>query len=663
MPAAMVFTTVRTILAFLVIVGFPSFSAEAQPGTELIAGAKWEFPGLAGPIVALHAPLGNPNFLALASNGDLLIADVGNNIVLRLSADGTLRVVAGNGMQAYSGDGGPATDASLVNPVAIGVDNEGNFYIEDFGEANLMADPVCGIRRVSPDGTISTIASGAATCGTQFIPGIGFTVDPAGNPVVADEHFVRRINADGSSTTIAGSGSDASVCDGGDGANLTPSPIGDGGPATSAALSPGAIAYDSAGNLYIAETLHARIRKVDANGIISTIAGLGSDCPINHSPDGANASSAKIDNAGGLTFGPDGVLYFNEGLHVRTVTNGTLGTALTKPLLLLPGHTPAPTGMAIDRSGALVLTQGDRVVRATSINSTEIIAGNGLFRSGGDDGPARLATVYDVMGIAADAAGNVYFTERDGNRVRKLSSDGVVSTIAGTGIGGCSDGGPAVSAQLFLPYSIAADVSGGLYIAACDAVLHITPDGVMTAISQGLTSDVALDPQGNLYVATLGRVVRISPNGQTTPIAGTGIPGANPPGVGESALHATLSPSSVAVDPAGNLYLADQITQSIWVVNPSGTITSKYADLNATRLITDATGKLYAIGVDYRIYRVQPGRVSPIDGLANVVALAAGPDNTLLIVRQRLDEDPLHADSEISAVTVSDRRPVRRVIH
>jgi hypothetical protein len=121
---------------------------------------------------------------------------------------------------------------------------------------------------VSQDGTISTIATGAAICGTQRTPGIGFTVDPAGNPVVADQHFVRRINADGSSTTIAGSGSDASVCDMGNSANPTQSPIGDGGLATSAALSPGPIAYDSAGNLYIGETIHARIRKVDTTGII-----------------------------------------------------------------------------------------------------------------------------------------------------------------------------------------------------------------------------------------------------------------------------------------------------------------------------------------------------------------------------------------------------------
>ncbi len=161
----MVSAHMRASFAYFVITLFSSICAQGQQGIELIAGANWEFPGLAGPIAALQAPLGQPGSLALANNGDLLIADVGNNIVLRLSADGTLRVVAGNGEQAYSGDGGPATAASLINPAAIAVDKAGNIYIEDFGKANLMMlNPICGIRRVSSDGATSTIAAGAAIC-------------------------------------------------------------------------------------------------------------------------------------------------------------------------------------------------------------------------------------------------------------------------------------------------------------------------------------------------------------------------------------------------------------------------------------------------------------------------------------------------------------------
>jgi hypothetical protein len=158
----------RTIVPCFLILASASFGGKAQQRNELIAGARWEFPGLAGPIAALQSPLGAPNSLALANSGDLLIADEGNNVVLRLSADGTLRVVAGNGTQVYSGDGGPATAASLINPAAIAVDTAGNIYIEDFGKANSEADPVCGIRRVSPDGAISTIAAGPAVAVASF---------------------------------------------------------------------------------------------------------------------------------------------------------------------------------------------------------------------------------------------------------------------------------------------------------------------------------------------------------------------------------------------------------------------------------------------------------------------------------------------------------------
>src|SRR5579862_5234309 len=105
------------------------------------------------------------------------------------------------------------------------------------------------------------------------------------------------------------------------------------------------------------------------------------------------------------------------------------------PIPLVSGNSTA-VGIAIDRSGALLPTMGDRVVRATSTNSTQIIARNGFFRSTGDDGVAQDAPVYDMMGKSADAAGNVYLAERDGNRIRKVSSAGVISTTAGTGTGG-----------------------------------------------------------------------------------------------------------------------------------------------------------------------------------------------------------------------------------
>jgi hypothetical protein len=192
-------------------------------------------------------------------------------------------------------------------------------------------------------------------------------------------------------------------------------------------------------------------------------------------------------------------------------------------------------------------------------------------------------------------------------------------------------------------------------------VQHITPDGVIISVSQTLSSDVELDPQGNLYVAQfLGVVVRISPDGQTTPVAGSGIPDGNQPEVGEPALNATMGPSGTAVDREGNVHIADQLARSIWIVNSSGIIISRYADLDATRLVLDSAGNLFAIGTDSRVYRVQPGKAFPIDGLTDVVALAVGADNRLLIAQEMLNRDPLRTDSEIRDVGVAKRRPARR---
>jgi trimeric autotransporter adhesin len=308
------------IACFIILISISS-TATAQQRTELVAGSKWLFPGLAGPIAALEAPLGAPNSLAVASNGDLLIADWANNLVLRLASDGTLRVIAGNGIQGLSGDGGPATAAS-VNPASIALDHDGNLYIADFLQETLGAEPICRIRKLDPNGTISTVALACVA------PRSGFTVDPAGNPVVADEHYVRRYNGDGSVTVIAGSGNDAYQC----GADGTPNPsaIGDGGLATAAAISPGVIVYDSAGNLYIGETIHPRIRKVNSNGVITTVAGLG--CSGIESPDGSAAATATIGYAGGFAVDPSGALYFLEGAGVRRIANGILDTALNQTL-------------------------------------------------------------------------------------------------------------------------------------------------------------------------------------------------------------------------------------------------------------------------------------------------------------------------------------------
>src|SRR5689334_14465330 len=212
---------------------------------------------------ALQAPLGNNlSGFAFDPDGNLLAADPDNNVVVRINQNGILSVVAGNGILGYSGDGGPATSASLGLPYAVAVDSSGNIYISEF--VNNV------IRKVTTAGIISTIAGGGqndpgdggpatqAKIGTGF----GIAVDGSGNVLIAEalQNRIRKIDTSGVITTIAGTGQGGFS--------------GDGGPATAAMLRfPEGISVDAQGAILISDTSNGRVRKITADGIIKTAAG------------------------------------------------------------------------------------------------------------------------------------------------------------------------------------------------------------------------------------------------------------------------------------------------------------------------------------------------------------------------------------------------------
>lgn len=236
------------------------------------------FSGDGGP--AISAEFDNPIGLALDSEGNIYIADPGNNRVREVTPSGIITTVAGNGQMAFSGDGGVATNAALNGPGRISTDAQGNLYIDDGGNNR--------IRKVVPVGTITTIAGngeagysgdgGQATQAALNLPEASAT-DAAGNLYFADTYNnrIRKITTDGIITTVAGNGQ--------------PGYAGDGGAATSAFLNnPTGIALDALGNLLIADQANDVIRKV-TNGIISTIAGNGN---AGYSGDGGTATLAEL---------------------------------------------------------------------------------------------------------------------------------------------------------------------------------------------------------------------------------------------------------------------------------------------------------------------------------------------------------------------------------
>ena len=264
------------------------------------------------------------------------------------------------------------------------------------------------------NGTIATVAGGAsgvaavdggpAIAGTLGQP-TAVAVDPTGAIYFSDTArlVVRRIAPDGVITTVAGTGRRGDS--------------GDGGPATAATFkSPAGLVFDAAGNLYVADMAAGRIRKIDTAGIISTFAGNGTSAS---SGNGGPATSAEV-NAGQLSIGPDGSLYFDDSNNFRTI-----GT--------------------------------DGIIRA--------FAGTGVAGYSGDGGPAVDATLGEVNGAAVDAAGNVYLGDAGGHRIRKVDTSGTITTFAGTGqLGHAGDGGPATEATFDYPASLALDSAGDLYV-------------------------------------------------------------------------------------------------------------------------------------------------------------------------------------------------------
>jgi len=310
------------------------------------------FSGDGGP--ATQATLNYPGGIAVAADGSLYVADFYNHRIRRVHPNGIITTVAGSGTIGYDGDGGSATQAMLSYPYNIAVAADGSLYINDLGNAR--------IRRVAPNGIISTIAGNGA---------IGYS--------------------------------------------------GDGGSATQAALNyPYGIAVATDGSLYINELLKTRIRRLGPDGIITTVAGNGIS---GFSGDGGPATQASLNGPNtGIAVAADGSLYISDSANNRIRQVGT---------------------------GGIITT----------------VAGNGIRGFSGDGGPATQASLNYPTGIAVGADSSIYISDNGNKRIRRVAPNGVISTVVGNGTSGFSgDGGPASQAQLSSPYGIAAALDGNLYI-------------------------------------------------------------------------------------------------------------------------------------------------------------------------------------------------------
>ena len=617
---------VRVSLGFLLLSG----AAVAQQYViSTIAGGAPP----ATPVAAVNTSIGQPYGVATDSSGSVYFISL--NCVFKVDSNGVLTRVAGNSRPGYSGDGGPATSAQLtltayLEPKGVALDGSGNLYIADEGNQR--------IRKVSPNGIITTVAGGGTNglgdggpaTSAQLKTPTGVAVDGSGNLYIVDYNTVsvRKVSPGGIITTVAGNGTNGYS--------------GDGGPATSAEFSfPFGVAVDGFGNLYIADSLNSRIRKVSPSGTITTVAGNGT---FGYSGDGGLATAAQLDNPYGVTLDASGNLYIADQSNQRirkvsptgiitTVAGGSYtGPGLGDGGLATSAQLTYPYGAAVDGSGNLYIadTYDRRIRRVSPSGIITTVAGNGaggFYGMGGysgDGGPATSAELNGPEDVAADGSGNLYVVDSRNNCIRKVSPSGTITTVAGNGTAGYSgDGGLATSAQLSNPYGVAADLSGNLYIADTgnNRSRRVSINGIITTVAGNGTSgysgdgglatsaelnnpvDVAADGSGNLYIADSFRVRKVSPAGIITTVAGNG--GVGSSGDGGPATSAQLTPRSVAVDGSGNLYIADLNDHSIRKVSPGGTITTVATPSSSFGLAVDGSGNLY-IASNYSVLKVPP---------------------------------------------------------
>ena len=560
----------------------PAGSDEPVSSYEIDTLAGLRVSGDEGP--AVEAWLDFPDDVAVDSAGNIYIADRDDHRIRKVDATGTITTIAGNGVQGFAGDGGPAVEAQLSSPQAVAVDGTGNLYIADTFNYR--------IRKVDSTGTITTVAGngefgfagdGGPASQAQLGEPEGVALDGVGNVYIADtfNYRIRKVDSTGTITTIAGTGE----------AGFS----GDGGPASQAQFRrPWDVAVDGAGNVYIADFEDHRIRKIDAAGTITTIAGPG---------DGGPASQVRVSYPSGVAVDGAGNLYFesNGGIYKRDAA-GTI-TAITGDRAgfagdggpALQAHFRYPSGLAVDGTGNVYIadSQNRRIRKVDTAGTIATIAGRTFS---GDGGSATGAQTSYPLGVAVDGLGNLYIADTENHRIRKVDAAGTITTVAGTGESGFSgDGGPATGARIDQPQAVAVDGLGNLYIATAHLgrIRKVDAAGTITTVAgtgeSGFSGDggpaveaefrelhgVAVDGLGNLYIADRNnqRIRKVDSAGTVTTVAGNG--GRGFAGDGGPASQAQLSePEGVAVDGAGNLYITDSFNHRIRKVDLTGTIST-----------------------------------------------------------------------------------------
>lgn len=572
-------------------------------GAAQSASAQWVLQTVAGGGAPEGSPATNtpmiPQAVALDGAGHLFIADYINSRVWQVDlTTGATTTAAGTGTAGFDGDG-PATSRMLNTPGGVAADGSGHLFIADTGNHRIrQVDLATGVMTtIAGTGTPGFNGDGPATSQNLNNP-FGVAVDGAGLLFIGDtlNYRIRQVDlGTGAMTTVAGTG--------------TPGFNGD-GPATSRHLrTASGVAVDGSGLLFIADTFNHRVRQVDlATGTMTTVAGTGT---AGFDGDGtatlkrlSSPADVAVDGAEHLIISDSGTSRIRQvdlatGTMTTVAGTGTFGYNGDGPATAR--HLNEPIGVAANAAGQVFIADSDnfRVALVDLPTATMTTVAGTRSPTFDGDGPATERRLNLPFGVAADAAGHLFVSDMQHARVRQIDlTTGTMTTVAGTGIHGFDGDGTATARRLNFPRGVAADGTGLLFIAdSGNAVIRqvdlstgamtivagnaafgpgYNGDGPATARYLYNPSGVAVDGAGQLFIAdTFNHLVRQVDlaTGSMTTVAGTTTQGFN--GDGPATLRQLNTPAGVAVDGAGHLFIADTGNQRIRQVDlATGTMTT-----------------------------------------------------------------------------------------
>ena len=435
-------------------------------------------------ITATTSQLNKPVDAFVSAAGDVYISDTGNSRVRMIDhTTGLIQTLAGTGIGGFDPDGAAATSTRISGPFGVALDLSGNLIFADSGNNR--------IRKIS-SGIVSTIAGtgvggysgdGALATSAQIAYPRYLRVDSAGNIVIADasNNRVRKIDTSGIITTIIGNGSAISN-------------TGDGGQASTARFwGPQQIFSTSSGDTYIADSGNNSIRRINQFGIVSTVAGAGPNRGGDYG-EGGSATSAGLNGPNAVAMTPDGTLYVgdNNSFKLKKVVNGIITTVASNISV---------DRLSVDTANNVYVSGDCKITRYNSAGVSTVFAGTGSCGAAGDNGPATSAPINNPRELVFDSNGNAFFGDNGNRKVRMITTDGIIRTVAGGG-GLSGSNIPATSANLNGVRGLFVDSANNIYFDDWTAIKKFTVGGPLVHVLNppanggGLTAN-----NGSLYVS------------------------------------------------------------------------------------------------------------------------------------------------------------------